>query len=514
MKSFKQTKYQDVEPVTGGDEASGRPAKGTCKFCYSDTDDYSVASTLEVCSSSSPLRCRSCRKSSSDSESDYPLSDESGSVRRSSKGGESKRGRALPPSTEYDVKLAKAKQDCIAAQRELKRVERDVKIEALIMEQTKNIAAKRAARQARLTAVANKASVQLRDPFDDDTLFCKEVVSDSLAVITNVARVSNGLKGNLQKALKDAAKAISEVADTQLTRTATEEIKLLRNAVSQISQENHDLRQEVQNIKIELENLRVDSEFSCKATKIAMKKHMAAQLLELHLFLDNKFSMIEEQIWPAPPDTPLPDRIEAPSTPYTIPSPTLRNNGSEDSDNATVMPSTSRSCRDSTPSATVTSQLDRSTARGKQKKDKEVSSARPEEAAASVASTQSGSKKNKKKQTINPTPSQTQTAIVQEKKKPQQLANKALPKTSVVIVSITSAGIAKGITYKDVFAEAKSRMTLEEVGIEEGMRFGVTRAGARKMTISEANCDIKAEALADKMRSIVGNDYVKVYALK
>ncbi|CAB3252615.1 unnamed protein product [Arctia plantaginis] len=83
-----------------------------------------------------------------------------------------------------------------------------------------------------------------------------ERVADAVAAIRRVSKVSKGLSGCSQKALKEATASILESAQVLLTRTTTEETALLRAQNAKLSAQMAELRKEHEELKAEMANFR------------------------------------------------------------------------------------------------------------------------------------------------------------------------------------------------------------------------------------------------------------------
>ncbi|CAB3254188.1 unnamed protein product [Arctia plantaginis] len=78
----------------------------------------------------------------------------------------------------------------------------------------------------------------------------------TVAAIRRVSKVSKGLSGCTQKALKEATASILESAQVLLTRTTTEETALLRAQNAKLAAQMTELRKEHEELKAEMANFR------------------------------------------------------------------------------------------------------------------------------------------------------------------------------------------------------------------------------------------------------------------
>nr|XP_026496122.1 uncharacterized protein LOC113400686 [Vanessa tameamea] len=81
-------------------------------------------------------------------------------------------------------------------------------------------------------------------------------MTDAVAAIRRVGKVSKGLSGCSQKALKDATASILECAQVLLTRNNTEETELLRAQNTKLAAQVDVLRKEHEELKAEMANFR------------------------------------------------------------------------------------------------------------------------------------------------------------------------------------------------------------------------------------------------------------------
>ncbi|GFG31811.1 hypothetical protein Cfor_00287 [Coptotermes formosanus] len=76
------------------------------------------------------------------------------------------------------------------------------------------------------------------------------------------------------------------------------------------------------------------------------------------------------------------------------------------------------------------------------------------------------------------------------------------PRTAAVVVTLRPDAVARGVTYKEVLANAKAKVGLQDLGIE-GVSCRPTAAGARIMEISGPCGGERADALAAGLREAV-----------
>lgn len=84
-----------------------------------------------------------------------------------------------------------------------------------------------------------------------------------------------------------------------------------------------------------------------------------------------------------------------------------------------------------------------------------------------------------------------------------------IPHSAVVTLTLQPGAEDKGITYDAVIREAKSKIDIDSLGIEE-IRYRRGATGARIWKIPGASNDEKAERLAGELRKVLSSDVVKV----
>ncbi|KAJ0169641.1 hypothetical protein K1T71_014826 [Dendrolimus kikuchii] len=143
-------------------------------------------------------------------------------------------------------------------------------------------------------------------------------ISDSLAVVAGVAKVSKGLKGTLQKALKEAVASVQEASEELLNRTDSQEVALLRAANRRMEAELADLRCELASIRSELAEARAGPARPAPPPppEPTQNETTAASLDHIVLLMENRFAALEDirseltMPRPDPPPQQTPPRVE------------------------------------------------------------------------------------------------------------------------------------------------------------------------------------------------------------
>ncbi|CAG9576155.1 unnamed protein product [Danaus chrysippus] len=163
-----------------------------------------------------------------DSGSESVLSD---SVMPPPKVGAKKGGRGRPATTGKYVGIGQSRREAAAAMKAAAAAEKLEEDERQIAALTKRVM------EGRVTRLSQS-------------------LSDAVAAIKRVSRVSKGLSGCSQKALKEATASILESAQVLLTRTTTEETALLRAQNAKLAAQMAELRKEHDELKEEMINFR------------------------------------------------------------------------------------------------------------------------------------------------------------------------------------------------------------------------------------------------------------------
>lgn len=83
------------------------------------------------------------------------------------------------------------------------------------------------------------------------------------------------------------------------------------------------------------------------------------------------------------------------------------------------------------------------------------------------------------------------------------------PKSSVVVITLNPAAQEQGVSYPELVGRAKGAVSLEELGIENGINFKRAVSGGVILELPGANTGAKADLLADKIKAAL-SDVAKV----
>ncbi|KAJ0179634.1 hypothetical protein K1T71_005346 [Dendrolimus kikuchii] len=422
------------------------------------------------------------------------------------------KGRGRPPTTGEYVGLAAAKLKLVEAQR----AQLELEMEKEVAERTSAMVTTRATRLR-----AGPAPVDPDPPATEERGEARAAlaeglqrqIAESLAVVSNVAKVSKGLKGTLQKALKEAAVSIQEATDELLSRTSSEEVALLRAANSRMEAEIADLRRELRSLREEVTRPRADIAPPPLPPPPEAEKNVAANLERLTLLMESRFAAIEEQMRSAPRARPTPPPSHSPtswsSAVDAVPRPTQR-----ESTGRPASPSQAALAAEEGWSTVVRR-------RGGQKKAAPPSAGtQPAATAAQAPTTRAkrragrGRKGKGKGDVAQEKSSQPPPPPPRPEKKGKALERKAPrlrpPTSSAVVLTIQPAAVERGRTYADLLSKAKANIRLADLGIEGGLRLKRARTGARMLLLPGTSSAPQADALAERLRTVLEPEYVRV----
>ncbi|KAJ0182188.1 hypothetical protein K1T71_001557 [Dendrolimus kikuchii] len=442
---------------------------------------------------------------------------------------EAKRGRGRPPTTGEYVGLADAKRALVEAQR----AELQLQTEKEIVERASAMATARVTRsQTGITLASHQAPPEARVAHAEGL---QRQIADSLAVVTGVAKVSKGLKGTLQKALKEAAAAIQEASEELLGRTNSEEVALLRAANGRMEAEIADLRSELRSLQAELTRPR--AEVAQPVTPPNLESAMAANLERMTLVMESRFAAMEEQMRsarlapsPALALSPAPQArpTSLPTSPSLLPGlsveeyPPLPQRGKKEKAVAKSTPPPP-ACPAPLPSSAEAEQGWTTVSRKKagKKANQPSSGTQPTTAAAGAQTTRAQRRRGRgrggkgqgdvaqapaSQPPPPPPPAPKKKEIAKEKRSPRLRA----PKSAAVVLTLQPGAADRGVTFANLFSKAKANIRLADLGIEGGVRLKCARTGARMLVLPGADTAPKADALAEQLRTVLYPEDVRV----
>uniref|UniRef100_A0A2A4JDP3 CCHC-type domain-containing protein n=1 Tax=Heliothis virescens TaxID=7102 RepID=A0A2A4JDP3_HELVI len=319
---------------------------------------------------------------------------------------------------------------------------------------------------------------------------------DAVAAIRRVGSVSKGLNGVCKKALKEAAVSILESAEVLLARTTTEETALLRMQNAKLAAQMDQLRKEHEELKAEMVSFRREQlrrevglpELQPPTQSLPQESALTRIVQREMASLNARFSVLEGRILRPPLAA---DHQSTPTVSYATKAATPRAN---------------HQAQAASPGVSSTKP------KGKSKKNKQLgdpvaSDAPPKQAihSAPKSGAQEESEwtvvgcKNKKKKERH--------SIKQRAKK--QAARSRAPRSTAVVLTLQPGAVERGLTYAGVLTKAKENISLSDLGIS-GIRCKTTVTGARLLEIPGATSGPRADALAEKLRTTLGTEEVKV----
>ncbi|XP_022824875.1 uncharacterized protein LOC111355320 [Spodoptera litura] len=417
----------------------------------------------------------------------------------------SKRGRGRPPTTGKYVGMAKARKELAAAKKAAEKEEQLTKEEAAVAEKTRKVSASR---------ISKLSESSLSSVIEVDDLHARQLdgrIQNAVGAIKEVAKLSKGLKGTSQKALKEAAASITEVAQELLQRTSNEEVRRLEAANTRLEAANTRLEAQMAELLKELGELRKELFNQRKneagppppARLSSSEESKVIRLLKTEISsLSSRFSVIEGRLLrpPLAADRVVVPRAPTPPLTYAANTAVTKLEAPMDDELVTVTAK-------ATPSPQVAPAAKKTKKKKKKKKKKQntpeakitaPSTLQPKDGGWETVGTKKIAKKANKK---------ARTAAVQSDKiKKRKLRP---PRSTAVMITLQPGAEEKGLSYASILTQAKISIKLEELGIE-GIRCRETVTGARLLQIPGASSGPKADALAEKLRTSFPSDDVKV----
>nr|XP_053600403.1 uncharacterized protein LOC128669528 [Plodia interpunctella] len=399
------------------------------------------------------------------------------------------RTRGRPPTTGEYVGLAKAKEELLA----LKRQEFLLDAEAQVVRAAKKARTLRAPEQEMKSAEALTAEYE-KLPAGQ----IKEKVEAEVALIRTVATKSGNLKGTFVKELKQAAVSVSVAVEALIKRSSTEEMSKLQAENRQMREENSKLSSLVEELRREVADLRA----------------------EVNLWQRNAPEKV------ASVDAPVMrgdlERIVAEVARKAVAEERRRSCTQSDEP---MVPSESAA-----PGARVMVLAPQPPQKVEKKKKRKKKKAGKEAPAASahaerLASLAAGShpetqqdegwvKVTRRSRKV-PKPVQGRAeAASQVSQRPKgrqaQLQPKLRPpRSAAVLIQLQPDAQKRGVTYKEVLSDAKSKLRMSELGIG-GISIRAARTGARLLEIPGLDRGAKADALAKRLGEVLDAATVKV----
>lgn len=403
-------------------------------------------------------------------------------------------GRGRPPTTRKYIGSAQATREKNAAEREAPVIEAD--------EEMLNLT--RRLLPTPSNRLSENATTSGATMADDETTAAKlgSTISASLEVITNVATKSKNLSGPYVKALRGAASAIQEAYVALLNRSASEETRALEAANARLSSELEELKTELAAVKRELtENRPRVAPLTPTSSVEEMLQQAVREAVSLSSArLEARLERLEAQLLPEPRHHPplAADNRNAPQVTKIVTG--QKKNPEPESAVSTLAP----------PANPGMAQ--------KKKKKAKKSAAAVEAAAARRDTTVTpaavpGPPPERESWTEVTRKDRQQQKVGKKNKAPKRKKNKSgklrAPKSAAVVITLRPGAVERGVTYKEVLEKAKQKLDLSEMQIP-AVKFKLAVTGARMYEVSGDACKEKADALAGKLREIMGEEDVRI----
>ncbi|XP_041987956.1 uncharacterized protein LOC121739522 [Aricia agestis] len=407
----------------------------------------------------------------------------------------SKRGRGRPPTTGHYVGLAKARQDQITLEREIVKVEAKgaVPKETVRTQQTRSF-------RLSESSILSDTTMAEEDAVTRAKLGSK--ITQSLEVITKVAKTSKNLSGI--KTLKMAVSDIQESCAALLRHSTSEETRALEAANTRLSRELSEMKTELATVKRELQNMRPQAAPAAPPDIEEMLKRAVQEAVSLSSArLNARLEGLEARLLPEPrlrPPLAADKRKEreAPATTPAGPSQKEKRTPPPEPSVSTLMPPTNpgpapKKAKKKKKSAAA---IEAAASRHDTATTAAVSQPATTSEWAQVVKKGKADKKAERK--------------APPKKKKKKSGNKLrVPKTAAVVLTLLPDAAERGVSYGDILEKAKQELDLTALDIPP-VRFKRAVTGARMYEVSGPACKEKADALAGKLKEIIGEDVVRV----
>ncbi|XP_063530057.1 uncharacterized protein LOC134741232 [Cydia strobilella] len=404
--------------------------------------------------------------------------------------GPSKRGRGRRPTTALHAGLTKAKAELLKLK---------LQTEEDLRAASKKVTQRRLARRPESFGTTSGS-----DDEDRTAMALNQQVHDSLGLIKNVATKSKNLKGTYIRILNEAVAAIREAVGEMSGRTVSDETRRLAAENARLKAEMAELRKEMGDLRASLEQ-RLEGTRQETATSPAREQgDLESNIVtKVSAMMGARLSALEERLLP-----------QQPTQASTAPVPSKAGSSPPRRTPATTNPSGAK--------RTV-----------KEKKKKEG----PKKPPTSVPGPASQVQQPRRQTPVPDSEGRWTTVVKRGKKKtpvgaattakPQQRPaplkaqegkgrNKAkailrAPRSAAVVLTLQMGAEERGVTYKTVITEAKSKISLAGLGIT-GLRFrrAVTGAAILEIPGPATTSGDKADSLAAKLRETLNEADVRI----
>jgi predicted nuclease with TOPRIM domain len=401
------------------------------------------------------------------------------------------RPRGRPPTTGQYVGLAKAKAALNAAVQE----ERRLADEKEIMEVSKRV-------RDRSTRPLNKAN---GDALASEL---RGRVCDNADLINTIAVKSKSLKGTCVRDLKESAEAIKRDVSELAKRSQSEENQKLQSANERLQAELVIVRREFEELREEVRRQRLQVAQPVAANEGPVEA--PSSILSIMESFKSELVVLVGEVVNA--------RIDARLAAFSVPA--VRPSLASDMAAGGVSAGSLRMTTGPSKGASVAPRV-----KAGKKGPKGAASRRKRAKRVTLAAREAArAREGAPAVLVQQTPTQVVYAKALGRKakgsdKASGIPNVAPvprtklrpPRTAAVTLTLKPEAIEKGVKYETVLTEAKRRIKLTEVGLQQ-VRFRATATGARMLEIPPGteDADKVADALAEKLRSVLDADVVTI----
>lgn len=334
------------------------------------------------------------------------------------------------------------------------------------------------ARQARERRAARSAAGE-----EATAVALSRQVLDGVDVVLKVATKSGNLKTTFTRALKEAAEGIKEAVEVLLKRTSSEE-------TAKLWEENGRLRAELEDLKSEVATQKsaapAVAESLVDAAEPAALVPAPAQDAEIEkivrICMQQCGGMMNARL----------EALESRLLPAQSLRPPLAADRRRKEDAAKSGPSIGAAKE---PVRYVSAPPDRQSAAAV------TAPSLTTEAWTTVVK----KKKDGKKKVTPPTP-----APKKKKNKKRRTRKSRASRSAAVVITLQPGAVERGLTYKEVFSQAKAKVAFPDLGTPTGFRMKSAITGARLFEVMGPDGREKADILAAKLREVLKEEDVRV----
>ncbi|XP_041977427.1 uncharacterized protein LOC121731828 [Aricia agestis] len=417
----------------------------------------------------------------------------------------SKRGRGRPPTTGQYVGLAKSKREYL----ELKEKEIAMEAEKEVLEMTKKLPELRSHRLSEASLIDCAMT-------EDEVVTAAKLgsaITQSLDAILAVTQKSKNLKGTSIAALKKATCTIREASSALLSRSASEETRALVEANTRLSRELDEMKKELEAVKRKLADAQphtAPKTIQEPNMEEILQRAMREAVSLMNARMDARLEGLEARLLPEPRlRPPLAADKKRDSAVSTLSGTRPQQAGKEsetppppEPSVSTLMPPTNPGPK---PKRTKKGRKSAAAAEAAAARRDTVTTA----AGSQPAATPSWTEVVKRGKGKAPRTVEVKKKVQKKKEKKKKDKQLRAPKTAAVVLTLRPDAEKNGVTYQSVIDKAKQHLDLTALDIA-AVKFKRAVTGARMYEVSGTACKEKADALAGKLKEIVGEDMVHV----